>query len=468
MTAEAPASNLNPDFKTTWWTPRLTGPVIAAAAVRLGLLAVALVRFGIDDLFQSDTTGYLIPGRNLLLHGQFMADGVPDLVRTPGYPLFLAITSLAGFPAAAVANVLLSVVSVILVWKLGRVAFGDERIALIAAWIFAFEPVSISQAGFLLSDTLFVMLLLLALERLAVFLRARHLRVLAMAGIWLAAAALVRPIGYYLPVALALGLFLVLARVPGLRWKAPAVLLISAMPWLAAWQIRNWAETGYGGFSSVREINLYFQVAAGTKSSLENRSFLEVRKELGYSDFDKNSGQIYLLPAYLVSHPEQARWNQEQRLAFMRSDAARIIRAHYGAYLRMGLISLYKTALIPGEQYFDRLLYPGDPAPTPSLMHSEQRRMAIMPSKGNIRQTAEKAVFAVLLLSVYFLAVRGAFRGGMHNLCLWLLLGTLLYFFAVSGAGGEPGGNLRFRLPIMPIVCILAAAGLPRPRTIAR
>jgi len=72
-------------FKAEWWTPRLTGPLLAATVVRVALLAAALARTGVSALVQPDTSSYLIPGRNLLLHGRFFADGVPDLLRTPGY-----------------------------------------------------------------------------------------------------------------------------------------------------------------------------------------------------------------------------------------------------------------------------------------------------------------------------------------------------------------------------------------------
>lgn len=475
MSIESSNLTANPSLKTARWTQRLVGPLIAASVIRLALMALLIARNGTSALALADTNSYLEPGRNLLLHGRFVADGVPDLLRTPGYSIFLAMTSLAGLPAAAVANLILSVFSVFLVWRLGRAVFDDDRIALGAAWIFAFEPISVLFSFVLLSDTLFLALLLLSLERLAMFLRGRRLRVLAAAGLWLAAATFVRPVTYYMPVALALGLFLVLARVPGLRWKAPAVLLISVLPWLAVWQIRNWVETGYGGFSSVREVNLYFFDAAEMTASVEHRKFTDVRTELGYLQFANDSGQDYLFRPYLALHPEQAGWSQGQRLAFMHTEAVRVIRAHEGLYLRSCLTHLSMTVFEPGAAVFDVLLFPGDPRHVDGLIREEGlAHGAILLAKTYPWVAAEKAAFAIVMLGLYlfavrgvFLAARGVFRGGMQNACLWLLLGTSLYFLAVSGAAGGQGASSRYRVPIMPVVCILAAAGTRRTKTIA-
>jgi hypothetical protein len=465
-----------PRLQTEWWTPRLAGPVIAAAVVRLGLLAVALFRAGTGGLFLADTSSYTEVGRNLLQHGRFVADGVPDLVRTPGYPLFFAITSLAGLPATAVASVLLSVFSVFLVWKLGRAVFDDDRIALIAAWIFAFEPSSVALSDLLLSDTLFLAIFLFSMERLAEFLRRRRLGVLAVAGLLLAAATFVRPVTYYLPVALAIGLYVVLARVPGLRWKAPAVLLISVLPWLAAWQIRNRVETGYSGFSSISEVNLYFHVTVNLLERVEHR---HDDAQLGYSSFcNCHNGQSYLYEPYVKQHPEQAGWNQAQRLAFMHSEATRVIREHFGTYLLYCLQPLIKTLAGPGTMYLDHQLafYPEQYARTTGLLDDAGLlRWAILLAKAEPWELAEKAAFTVVLMGLYllaarglFLAARGVFRGSMHSACLGMMLGISLYFLVISAAAGGLGADARYRLPVMPIVCILAAAGARRTTTIVR
>jgi hypothetical protein len=245
------------------------------------------------------------------------------------------------------------------------------------------------------------------------------------------------------------------------------VLLISVLPWLAAWQIRNWVETGYRGFSSAEEVNLYFQEASGVTARVEHRPFIDARKETGYTDFANNSGQVYLFPPYLALHPEQAGWNQGQRLAFVRSQALGIIRTHYGVYLGTCVTSLLRTVFMPGERNFDYLLFPDESTNSTALTGEDQRRWTVMPSAKGPRESIERIVFVIAILGLYLLALWGAFRGGVAKAHLWMLLGIMLYFFTVTAAGEEPGGNLRYRLPIMPIVCILAAAGLWRTRIIA-
>jgi hypothetical protein len=89
MSIESSNLTANPSLKTAWWTQRLTGPVAAAFGIRAAFMALLVARNGTGALALGDTNSYLIPGRNLLLHGGFVADGVPNLLRTPGYPIFL-------------------------------------------------------------------------------------------------------------------------------------------------------------------------------------------------------------------------------------------------------------------------------------------------------------------------------------------------------------------------------------------
>lgn len=425
-------------------------PVLAAAAVRLALLALVVAHGGCAALSRADTQSYLLPGRNLLLHGSFAANGLPEILRTPGYPLFLALATLAGPIAAALIQILLSVLSVVLVGRLAFGVFATSRIAKTAAWIFAFEPLSATYSILLLPETLFLFLFLVALDRIAGFLRGQSLRVLAPAGVALAAAAFVRPVTYYLPVALAAGLLVSQARVAGTRWKAPALLLLSVVPLLAAWQLRNRVETGFAGFSAVGTRNLYFYTAADVTSREQHVPLAAAQNQLGY--FSEQQ--------FVAQHPAAACWNQAQRIDFMRTEALRVLRAHPATALHAYIAGSLRTAFNPGAAVPISLLA----APMDESAFTRERDQGPMQSahwliSRHPRQFAAMAVFAVLLVALYALAVCGALWGGAPRACLGLLLGVALYFIAVSGGAA---GIARLRLPIMPAVCVLAAAGLRR------
>jgi beta-mannosidase len=421
--------------------------VVVAAALRLALLAATLFRTGTSVIASGDTASYLEPGRNLLLHGRFFTGVLPEIDRTPGYSLFLALASLPGITAAALEQVILSALTVVLVWRLARAVFEDDRTALTAAWLFAFEPVSIIYSVRLMPETLFLALLLLNLERMVVFLRGGRLRTLAAAGLWLAAATFVRPVSYYLPVALALGLAVLLVRVPGLRWTAPTVLLLSVIPWLAAWQARNLLETGFGGFSSIVARNLYFYQAAEVAARVEHQSFAEEQSAFGYPNEQ----------TYLARHPEQIGWGQARRTAFMGSEARRVLGANPDTVLKVQLEGTAMVAFTPCAADLLRLVgaYPED-GPK-HVVNEGPLQSAMRLAHLHPWQAALMAMLELVLLSYYLLAARGVFSGCARREVLLLLLGVSLYFLAVSGGAQAVG---RFRLPVMPAVLVFAAAGL--------
>ena len=426
-------------------------PLAAAAAVRLLLLGAALTLSGTSVIASGDTPSYLEPGRNLLLHGGFMTGAQPEIGRTPGYPLFLALISLAGPALAALVQVLLSALIVLLVWRLARALCRDERVAWLAAWLFAFEPVSVIFSVRLLPETLFLALLLAGLERVALFLRERNLWRLMQAGLWLAAATFVRPISYYLPIALALGLIGTLARDKKLRWQAPAIFLLSVLPWLGAWQLRNQIETGFGGFSSIVVRNLYFYQAAEIEARVEQRPFTEVQSSLGYPDEQSHHAH----------HPEQAGWNQAHRIAFMRAEAGRVLRAHPVTAFVVQAEGSAVVAFTPCATELLRLLnaYPED---GPQRVVSRgPLRSAVGLAQAHPALAAVMAALEAVLAGLYLLAVRGVIGGGLRRDGLALLLTVALYFLAVSGGAQAVG---RYRLPVMPVVCILAAAGWRREK----
>jgi 4-amino-4-deoxy-L-arabinose transferase-like glycosyltransferase len=317
--------------------------MLVCAALRIALMIAAFMLTGTHVMTQGDTASYLEPGRNLLMHGSYVSGGFPELIpeldRTPGYPLFIMLTGMAfgNVLLIVVAQILVSLCSLLLVRRIAERTFPNRNAGAIASWLYAVEPVSILYAVRLMPETLFVLLLLAVIDRLLVFQKTAKLSALAAAGILLAAATYVRPVTYYLAFPLAIGIALTAPRLPGYRWKAPAVLLISVLPWLAAWQVRNWLETGYSGFSSIVEKNLYFYQSAEVSAELQHISLGTEQQNLGYLD-EVN---------YIAIHPEQREWSQAQRLHFMRAESMKILSAHRALYLKTHIAGVGVVAFTP-------------------------------------------------------------------------------------------------------------------------
>jgi 4-amino-4-deoxy-L-arabinose transferase-like glycosyltransferase len=248
-----------------------------------------------------DTASYVVPARELVVHQRFFSHGSPEIIRTPGYPLLLTVGLLLGRLefATITLQVLLSCFSVFMVYRTAGLLFESEEKAVIAAALYAIDPLSILFARQLAAETLFTAVVLVGVYYLVKYLRQQSLRDLLVSAGALAASVYIRPIGYFLPIIIAAGLAawaLVTHRQNKLRFLAHAgAFVIVSITLTGLWQVRNKLETGYSGFSAIASDNLYFISAGSVLAAKQHVPYYEMRDRLGYQD---NS-------VYLQEHPEQ-------------------------------------------------------------------------------------------------------------------------------------------------------------------
>lgn len=428
----------------------LVWPMTIALLLRIGLMFVSYFRTGTRIMTQGDTESYLTPGHNLFVHGVFANGGLPEIDRTPGYPIFAELSGML------FGNVLLTVcvqimLSLISIWVAASIAgrlFRDPLAAPIAAWLFACEPLSLVSVIRIMPETLFVTLLLLCLERLLRFFTDPKLVFPLQSGILLGPATLVRPVSYYLVVPLAIALALAARQREWLRWKAPLVFAIAFLPWVAGWQIRNSVGTGYTGFSSIVEKNLYFYQAAEIEAELDHISIEQEQKKLGYPD-DAN---------YVASHPEQRTWSRIERLHFMKSQAVSVLRQHPLMYLRSHLIGVGIVALSPGATEFLQLI---DAYPPTDKMPQRLVNEGIQSSIAQVAREHPGVATVMILFSGFAIFLYAAAFAGVvskrQSAGVLILSGTALYFLMISGGAQAVA---RYRLPVIPELCILASGGI--------
>ncbi|MEM1355357.1 MAG: phospholipid carrier-dependent glycosyltransferase [Planctomycetota bacterium] len=195
--------------------------------------------------------------------------------RTPGYPALLAIFDLLGLGLHSVLlmQVILGALTIGLVGWIAWMVTHRAKVAAAAALLFAVNPGSIVECNLILSECLFTFLLTLSIALLLYTRRTGRWQPVALLGVTVAAAALVRPIAIVIIPLAGVVLLLPYRRIaesaadvlsPGLGRRVAYALLFGALVALplSGWIARNHA-VGYGPkLSTVPDVNAWFYTAA--------------------------------------------------------------------------------------------------------------------------------------------------------------------------------------------------------------
>ncbi len=242
-------------MRRTYWTL-----VALAVAVRTAVLVAT------PDALRDDWDRYRAVAENLVHRGVFATLDAPTAYRPPLYP-WLLVPAVACGPYATLAigvlHVALGVGTVLLAWRFGRQA-GLGRAAVLGAVLVAVDPILLRQSTLVMTETaatFFAAAGLVALGRAAASCTA--VRVAAAGGL-VALAALVRPT--FLPWLAACAVVLPWRAAPaGRRLAMAGVFLAAAAVVLSPWAIRNYLRFGkpilsttHGGYNLLLGNNPYF------------------------------------------------------------------------------------------------------------------------------------------------------------------------------------------------------------------
>jgi 4-amino-4-deoxy-L-arabinose transferase-like glycosyltransferase len=218
------------------------------APLLLILLAGLVLRLGVLAWFYDrppsiwDEGDYKTLARNLVQHGEFSyTPGTPVSIRPPLFPAMVAgvylVFGLDNYQAVRVIQVVLSLLTVVVLYQLGR-AISSRRVALWLAGFCALYPSLISFTGLLLTETLFTLLLCSACYTLVLFYQRGALAYVVATGVLLGLAALTRSVVWMSPPFLALFMVLTL-KTPWRRRLLASTMLVAAFALtLAPWMIR--------------------------------------------------------------------------------------------------------------------------------------------------------------------------------------------------------------------------------------
>lgn len=272
---------------------------ITALVVRLIYLALMLGQVEYSHLLEiaPDTIRYVNIAEGVL--GLDAPDENAIIIFGPGYGFFLSLVFFLFGKSALVTlliQILMSSLSCLLIYKLGKELTKSKAVGLIAGYLLAFSFTSISLANIVLSDTLFFFLFLLGNLLFLIGLKNENRRYLIFSGIILGLSVYVRSIGQMWPVAMFFLIFILpvknkyvswwksrLVRLK-LAWIVPAIVLVL----ISGWMIRNYIVHDYL-FNTFASAGGPANVATIALENVEGKSALEIltawdeeyRKETG-------------------------------------------------------------------------------------------------------------------------------------------------------------------------------------------
>jgi hypothetical protein len=377
-----------------------------------------------------------------------------EILRTPGYPLFLAMFS--GIRPALAAQALLSAVECLLVASWMRRSWGF-RTALIAETLIAFDLPSLVMANLVMSDLVFQFLLLLAVVPPLLIVYGSIKNVLA-GTLFSAAAAgfaiLTRPIALTLPLVVPIALLFASTIERRRRLALVAVAFMIPALVMTFWIVRNYRVSGYAGLSTVSAINLYFFRAANITARTSGRDFDSVQQEFG-----ERLGQSY---KEVLSAPAQSR----EIVQKMTEAGQQILLSHPGEALKATIQGTIYMAIVPDRSMLARQLglrggyrelQVGLNAGAPNVGRFKREINRILQSPTLVALLA----FQMLLISAMWIgcafALRRCWRGSpVYRLWVIYLAGVAMLFILLA-AGGEAA--VRFRVPVVPLLAIVASLG---------
>ena len=195
---------------------------------------------------------------------------------------------------------------------------------------------------------------------------------------------------------------------------------------------------------------MYFFTAASVLAAHQQVPFYEMQDRMGYRDEN----------IYFEHHPEQRAWSVPQRLEYQKREATSIVAHNPLTSARIQLSGVIRLMFDPGGVEFLKLfgVYPKEGGGL----------LGRLVDKGIFRTVTALMVerplvfwSSALLLPLELFLILCAFVGVFYRRPVqedFILVVVLVVIYYVTVSGG-PAAVGRYRVPVMPIICMLAGYG---------
>lgn len=405
-----------------------------------------------------DAIGYHDIANTFLRHQKFaLKKSVPpDALRTPVYPLYLSILY-AAFGSkpwiVLFSQVFIDTLSCIFLLIICRKLF-DPKAAFFAASFYSIDPFAIFYSCRLLSDTLFVCLLLIGFYFFSTWVRQqpekKSLYKILLSGFFFALATLDRPIAIYLPIILLL--FISVHSKKNIR-RAIAyslMFLISFVLTISPWMIRNKLTFNSFSISTSQNFNLLILDVVPMEMERRGQSEIVTTQEL-LQEVDN-----------LVSldGAKSETLNQFELTDYYQKVAIKYIKKYpisFGKHYFLGIVhSMFNLNTFS----FTEALHLK--ASEPFNINESSSFPKLIASFWKHKTFAEKliGILTLLFLAIsYACGLIGIFIGlrNKRTSSLYCLI-FACYFIVLTGTGGL----VRFKLPSIPFYCCFIGLGVSK------
>jgi 4-amino-4-deoxy-L-arabinose transferase-like glycosyltransferase len=400
---------------------------------------------------------------NLIKYGSFATLSpetgklYPEIIRTPCYPAFLATVGYftpKDFPFAHVTafiQIILNSLTCGLVYILSKKLF-SQTAAVIAGLLSVFDITSSAFANLMLSDSLFVFLFFCSLYLLMTGITDQKKDRLSTAGLLLGLAALSRPIALY-TVLIFIWLFFYLRR--KILFHNALFFLLPFFLLVASWKTRNYFQTGNSIFSAMSYVFIV-DIASEIKAEVEKQPFRKTEYYLKQHIIDlfeqgEKSDRYDLLEWEIIIRDPLI-----HRLCI--KTLLEQISLHPGIFLKNYLKNLIKFA---GEPDYESYVWCFGGLPSFRIQWSLDTIWEIARNKHGLTLVLlSQSILLFLLWGGFVYGTIIMFSSGERRWAI-LLISVVLYFTLTTALAHI---EMRYRMPVIPILAVGAGYGLSKLR----
>jgi 4-amino-4-deoxy-L-arabinose transferase-like glycosyltransferase len=396
--------------------------VLLSIAAILAFVTGALYIWHFHVTSYPDSESYIVPASNIVAgHGFTGPDGSPEVYRTPGYSLFLALCFAvhAGVPGAILFQHLLRILLIV-----GSTAFAlsisqSRTVACLAGLLLVIDFPLLEAANGVLSEMLFSAVIALVywlLWREA--LREPSGKWILLAGVLTGITVLIRPVSLFF---FAPAIAFMAVAMPARRPRAAIIFTIGLVLLPALWAFRNYRVAGTFTVSTISAYDALIYRAAGSVAMDRPGSYWE--------NLDPARVQIC------------------------------------GDLRRLYSLECSPAALAKGADQFKRLAIQEIAQHPSGLLKATALGASMVPlDEGTITTSAllgrpiRKREFLIYTVPLFIFSIYGLLVCWRKNRAFfWLALWVIVYFVGVSAG---PQSEARFRVPFIPLYVPLSAIGM--------